>query len=1369
MKTEQYLAVSALSYKNLEAYVGYTIGKLYSPDGPLDNDFMNKIENKALKDLSSWVLINIRTSPSGLSAAVFQNPETKELVFTFRGTEINSVSDLGTDYELAVTSAFRNEPGQFSDAFQFYIDTINKLGKDNYSSCSFTGHSLGGAIASFLSYKTNGASKAITFDAPGIGQFLPSSVNPDNFKDAITDYVNENDYIGQYGKQLGRTIYKKDTGYKEFNNYMNNAKTAAALAMLRAIKEGNLPSEIGYTAIYGILSTEQNLANTVTDAFTGAHGLDAILNPDGTMSDDAPKSNVADVAHGLQTGAQVIGVTQDGVISVAIGAKTVTMTIMDGAVNIAVAVGDTIQNSVVSLVGVAKDTINAAAQTVVNLWSDLLRLTAGEQYYIYGTGGKDVIDAPRILRNKAEETRNWWYERIGAVIEASGGDDAMVGTGYRDDIYGGAGDDSIYGGSGDDILYGESGDDIIKGGYGDDMLFGGTGNDDLNGENGNDTLDGGTGDDLLSDAYGDDVYIFGRGYGRDTIADERPPSVWYDFSGPYSGGENDTIIFRSNVRPEDVKVHRRGSWDLEFRIKDTNDILLVKDYFRLNSGKHGVGAIEKIKFTSTNAVWRYADIVNKARYVDESSPTDPKLFTGFDQDNIITAGNADERLIGSNNNDILYGMAGDDVLESGNGNDILDGGTGNDSLMGGLGDDTYIFGKGYGHDVIDDKDIGSWAGSHYDIDGGKNDAIGFLVGVSPEDVKVHRRGSYDLEFRIKSTGETLYVKNFFSNDSYQKYEGVGMIESVHFADGTTWTVDNIKDKARYIDEYFVGYTNRLYGYDGQDDIVTGSKADEIIETGGGNDLLYGNGGDDILNGGYGNDRLYGGDGNDTLQADVDSSYGTPGNDTLDGGAGNDILRGGYGNDTYIFGKGYGRDVINDVHQYRDYAGRISYSDGGSLDVLVLQPGVSPDDIQVRRRGVNLELKILSTGDVVCISSFYDNSYGKLGYGAIERVQFADGTIWNIDVLLDKARYVDGHMNVDDPNRIDGYSYQNDILTANDNDNSIKTYSGDDVVYAFGGNDTIDTGEGDDIIDPGTGNDVVYDLQGNDVYIFGRGYGHDTIYDGRVGSYYDSPVDGGNRDKINILPGVSSSDITIKRHNNDMILTVKGTDDQLDVIGFFADSSKSSHGVGVGAIEQICFTDGTIWELSDIQDAVRHITEPVYSNADKDTYYGFESGDIIIGSNKNDEMYGCGGDDTLNGGVGNDKLDGGLGNDTYVYAKNSGSDTICDSGGNDTIELREIDYSSVEFLRYGDSLVINTGKDSSNNSISIEKWSYGDIYRVENVKSSNGYSITHTQIDQLIQAMATFSQDTGMTWQQALEACPADTTAILSQYWTAPTQ
>ena len=77
MKTEQYLAVSALSYKNLEAYVGYTIGKLYSPDGPLDNDFMNKIENKSLKDLSSWVLINIRTSPLWTICCCFSEPRNQ--------------------------------------------------------------------------------------------------------------------------------------------------------------------------------------------------------------------------------------------------------------------------------------------------------------------------------------------------------------------------------------------------------------------------------------------------------------------------------------------------------------------------------------------------------------------------------------------------------------------------------------------------------------------------------------------------------------------------------------------------------------------------------------------------------------------------------------------------------------------------------------------------------------------------------------------------------------------------------------------------------------------------------------------------------------------------------------------------------------------------------------------------------------------------------------------------------------------------------------------------------------------------------------------------------------------------------------------
>ncbi|CAK0770745.1 hypothetical protein WCLP8_4620002 [uncultured Gammaproteobacteria bacterium] len=34
---------------------------------------------------------------------------------------------------------------------------------------------------------------------------------------------------------------------------------------------------------------------------------------------------------------------------------------------------------------------------------------------------------------------------------------------------------------------------------------------------------------------------------------------------------------------------------------------------------------------------------------------------------------------------------------------------------------------------------------------------------------------------------------------------------------------------------------------------------------------------------------------------------------LDGGAGNDTLTGNGGNDTFVFGRGYGQDVINNTH------------------------------------------------------------------------------------------------------------------------------------------------------------------------------------------------------------------------------------------------------------------------------------------------------------------------------------------------------------------------------------------------------------------------------------------------------------------------
>lgn len=114
------------------------------------------------------------------------------------------------------------------------------------------------------------------------------------------------------------------------------------------------------------------------------------------------------------------------------------------------------------------------------------------------------------------------------------GDDAIVGSLWRDEIIGdqgndeinglggsdfldgGEGQDTIIGGAGHDVLYGGSDADLLYGGVGADLLSGGENNDVLFGEDGADILFGDAGDDVLADGFGKDV-LFG-GQGADTIA-----------------------------------------------------------------------------------------------------------------------------------------------------------------------------------------------------------------------------------------------------------------------------------------------------------------------------------------------------------------------------------------------------------------------------------------------------------------------------------------------------------------------------------------------------------------------------------------------------------------------------------------------------------------------------------------------------------------------------------------------------------------------------------------------------------------------------------------------------------------------------------
>jgi len=55
-------------------------------------------------------------------------------------------------------------------------------------------------------------------------------------------------------------------------------------------------------------------------------------------------------------------------------------------------------------------------------------------------------------------------------------------------------------------------------------------------------------------------------------------------------------------------------------------------------------------------------------------------------------------------------------------------------------------------------------------------------------------------------------------------------------------------------------------------------------------------------------------------------------------------------------------------------------------------------------------------------------------------------------------------------------------------------------------------------------------------------------------------------------------------------------------------------------------------------------------------------------------------------------------------------------------------------------------------------------KVETIQAGNGDVLLNTQVDQLIQAMATFSQQSGLTWDQLIDQQPQQVQAILAASW-----
>lgn len=305
--------------------------------------------------------------------------------------------------------------------------------------------------------------------------------------------------------------------------------------------------------------------------------------------------------------------------------------------------------------------------------------------------------------------------------------------------------------------------------------------------------------------------------------------------------------------------------------------------------------------------------------------------------------------------------------------------------------------------------------------------------------------------------------------------------------------------------------------------ITGTDDNQTLNAYSHGGFIYAGGGNDIINGSIGEDWLYGEDGDDHL-------YGNGGNDFLVGGRGNDYLRGGSGSDTYLFNIGDGQD---EIYNYS--------TDNKSIDTLLFGEGITIEDIIVQRDGSNLVLKFHNSTDQITVTSHFSDKWYSL-----DRIQFFDGTVWDIEKIEALA------------------------IAGNDTDQTLYAYERGSVIYAAGGNDIIYGNKGDDFLSGGEGDDYLNEGGGSNTYLFDRGDGQDVI------NNYSTSNKG-----IDILlfgDGISSEDVLLQRIKNDLILSHKNSNDKVTLTNYFHQYY---------TLEQIKFSDGTIWDITKVTELLKN--------------------------------------------------------------------------------------------------------------------------------------------------------------------------------------
>ncbi|WGT66629.1 putative Ig domain-containing protein [Variovorax paradoxus] len=901
------------------------------------------------------------------------------------------------------------------------------------------------------------------------------------------------------------------------------------------------------------------------------------------------------------------------------------------------------------------------------------------------------------------------------------------------------------------------------------------GNNVLIGNAGNNVLDGGLGDDIMEGGAGDDTYFVDENDNWVTeYQDEGVDTIVRNYDTTYildNNVENLTLagtVYRGNGNNLDNVITGNDA-DNNLLGLGGNDTLIGGAGADALFGSEG----QDMLIGGTGDDYYEIDdagdaIVENAGEGDDFVRSSISWALGANVERLALDGADDLYATG---NSLANGLWGND------GSNILTGGQGSDFLSGGAGDDIYVFNAGDGQDTIDNTDALE-----------SLDTLRFGAGIGENDLLAFQSGSH-IFFKIKGTSDQIAFLDYYGANSQSG--GVTQdhkIDHVEFANGTVWDqamIQTVVDRANnnhapsvnsFLPTLKASQGNAFSYVVPVSTITDPDVWDSVIYSA------------TLPNGDPLPSWL-------SFDAQTRIFSGTPGAGDI--GSLQFVL---WGTDNYGAGTGiYVNLSVTPPNQGPVIAAPLadqSVAEGTAVNYTVPSGAFTDPDA-----GDSLSYAAtLSDGSPLPSWLSFNASTrrftGTVPIGALEplsvRVTATDQgglsiqDVFSIAVTVQNltlngttsAETLTGRSGND---VIDGKS-GNDVLIGNGGNDRLIGGIGNDTMSGGAGDDTYvvdsatdlvneNAGEGTDAVESsvtwvlgtnvekltltgtaainGTGNALDNVLTGNSAANTLTGNaGHDVL-DGLAGA---DTMKGGTGDDTYYVDNASDVVTEVAGEGSDTVLStlthtlaanvenlrlnatgaINATGNTLDNILYAGAGNNILN--GLGGLD----TASYLYAGSAVTVSLASTSAQATGGSGSDTLQNIEN---LTGSGFNDTLTGSAVANVLDGGAGNDALTGGAGNDTYRMGRGQGSDTIAENdatAGNTDVALFGSDIATDQlwFRQSGNNLEVSVI--GTSDKFTLTNWYLGNQYHVEQFRTSDGQLLSDSNVQNLVQAMASFS-------------------------------